>query len=92
MWELYLRKLIFKNLPVWDLLGGPVVKNLPSKKRKEESAFQNRGHEKKKTKNRGHGSIPGWGTKTAHAKGQLSPHASNQRRPCAATKTQYSQK
>ena len=50
MWELYLRKLIFKNLPVWDLLGGPVVKNLPSKKRKEESAFQNRGHEKKKKK------------------------------------------
>ena len=35
MWKLYLSKLIFKNLPVWDFLGGPVVKNLPSKKKKE---------------------------------------------------------
>ena len=38
MWKLYLSKLIFKNLPVWDFLGGPVVKNL------QESAFQNKGH------------------------------------------------
>ena len=64
MWELYLRKLIFKNLPVWDLLGGPVVKNLPSKKRKEESAFQNRGH--------GFDPLPG---KIPHATEQLNPCA-----------------
>ena len=72
MWKLYLSKLIFKNLPVWDFLGGPVVKNLPSKKkkRKEESAFQNRT-----------GSLPGWGTKMAHAKGELSPRASTDEGP-----------
>ena len=31
---------------------------------------------------RGHGLSPGWGTKTPHAKGQLSPHHTNTEPTC----------
>ena len=51
-----------------------MVKNLPSKKKKKEK-------KNLPSKTRDMGSIPGWGTMIAHAKGQLSPRASTEEGP-----------
>ena len=75
------RSSIKRNFP-----GGPVVKNLSCKKKKNLSCSIDVGDV---------GSIPGWGTKSPHAVGRWSLHATTREATedsCAATKTHCSQK